>query len=86
MGPRRNYYLGKYVENHPEYPGKIVFSTYRIPNYETHPEFSHIVGPFITKRAAEYMRSFGENNPHLQTVADAEYLSKLALYDEDRWF
>lgn len=38
--------------------------------------YNAVIGPFITKRAAVYMLQHGVNNPHLQTVNDAERISK----------
>lgn len=37
----------------------------------------YAVGPFRTKRAAFLMGMYGEGNPHMQTVADAEHIAKL---------
>ncbi len=34
--------------------------------------YQAVIGPFRTRRGAEHMAKFGNNNPHLQTVADAE--------------
>ena len=38
--------------------------------------YSYAIGPFRTMRGAEYMRDYGANNPHLQTVADAERIAR----------
>lgn len=38
--------------------------------------YNAIIGPFKTLRGARFMRDFGFNNPHLQTVEDAENLAK----------
>lgn len=35
------------------------------------------IGPFRTRAGAIYMRDRGENNPHCNCVADAEYLARL---------
>lgn len=35
-----------------------------------------VIGPFRTVRGAEFMRQYGEGNPHCQTVGDAERLAK----------
>lgn len=37
----------------------------------------YAVGPFRTRHAAEYMGRYGIGNPHLQTVADAERISRI---------
>jgi hypothetical protein len=39
-------------------------------------KYKIVIGPFKTKRGAIFMRDYGNNNPHLQTVNDAERLSK----------
>jgi len=40
-------------------------------------DYNVAIGPFKTRRAAEYMASpAGINNPHCRSVADAERLSK----------
>jgi len=35
-----------------------------------------VIGPFVTARGADFMVKYGENNPHIQTVSDAERLAK----------
>jgi hypothetical protein len=35
-----------------------------------------VIGPFKTKRAAKWAEKYGLNNPHFQTVNDAEQISK----------
>ena len=39
--------------------------------------YDYVVGPFKTLRGAEFMAKYGRNNPHCQTVDDAERLSKM---------
>ncbi len=39
-------------------------------------DYDAAIGPFKTRRAAEYMAGPGANNPHCRSVADAEKLSK----------
>ena len=39
-------------------------------------QYAVVIGPFRTRRAATFMARYGENNPHLQTVADAERISR----------
>lgn len=34
------------------------------------------IGPFKTVRGANFMVKYGWNNPHIQTVSDAERLAK----------
>ena len=38
--------------------------------------YNAAVGPFVTKAGAEYMRDHGNNNPHCQTVWQAEKLAR----------
>ena len=38
-----------------------------------------VIGPFRTRRGAQFMAQCGYNNPHLQTVADAERIAKLEV-------
>jgi hypothetical protein len=42
--------------------------------------YSAVIGPFQTQRGAKFMAEHGRNNPHLQTVADAERVAR----DEER--
>ena len=54
---------------------------------ETPTETSHghlyacAIGPFRTKTGAEYMRDYGQGNPHCRCVADAE---RLAQFHKDQ--
>ena len=41
--------------------------------------FAAVIGPFRTKRGAEFMRDRGLSNPHCRTVADAERLAKRSI-------
>lgn len=54
------------------------FKSAAIPTRETHGHlYFATTGPFRTKRGALYMAKYaGWNNPHLVTVADAEYYAK----------
>jgi len=38
--------------------------------------YNAVIGPFRTRAGAEFMAKYGRNNPHCQTVADAERLAK----------
>ena len=54
-----------------------VFRASRTPTHETHGKrYGAVIGPFRTKRAAEFMAKYGQGNPHLQIVADAERVSQ----------
>jgi hypothetical protein len=61
--------------------GREVFRSATTPVAEPHPDthlgpiYSAVIGPFRTRRGAEFMAKFGANNPHCQTVADAERLA-----------
>ena len=43
------------------------------PNERTHPEYSYAIGPFRTKRGAEYMLAY----PMTRSVRDAENKAEL---------
>jgi hypothetical protein len=56
-----------------------VFRSSVNPSQETHgAKYAAVIGPFKTKRAAEFMAKYGQGNPHLQTVADAERISRVS--------
>ncbi len=60
-----------------------VFRAYPEPTRDTHGnQYFAVIGPFRTRKGAEFMARFGENNPHLQQVADAELLSKKYTMDK----
>lgn len=52
-----------------------VFNTNVEPTQDKFPQYSAIIGPFKTKEGAEFMAMYGKNNPHCQTVYDAEKLA-----------
>lgn len=55
-----------------------VFKSDNVPTVKTHgAKFRYCIGPFVTLRGAEFMASYGCNNLHVQTVADAERLAKV---------
>lgn len=39
-------------------------------------KYTYAIGPFRTVRGARFMASFGQNNPHCQSVGDAERLAQ----------
>ena len=54
-----------------------VFRSKEIPTYETHGAwYGAVIGPFRTRRAAEFMARYGRGNPHLRCVSDAERLTR----------
>ena len=57
-----------------------VFKFSKTPTKKDTPQYSAVVGPFRTKRAALFMRDCGVNNPHVQCVADAERIAKESHY------
>jgi hypothetical protein len=61
-----------------------LFRSTATPTAASHPQYSGAVGPFRTKRGAEFMRDHGLNNPHLQTAGDADRIAaKYAKSDRD---
>lgn len=67
------YYVGIGGEN----CKRTIFRSANTPELETHGSiYNCVIGPFRTKRGAIFMRDHGANNPHCQTVADAERISK----------
>ena len=54
-----------------------VFTSTKTPTSETHGRlYSSVTGPFKTKKGAMFMAECGLNNPHCQTVSEAERLAK----------
>jgi hypothetical protein len=45
--------------------------------------YGAVIGPFRTHRGAAFMADFGSNNPHCQTVAQAERIAK-KVYESAR--
>ncbi len=55
---------------------RTVFRSPSVPTVSTHGTlYNYCIGPFRTKRGADFMANYGGNNPHLQTVADAERIA-----------
>lgn len=52
-----------------------LFTSATEPTEASHPRYVACIGPFTTRRGAEFMLRHGQNNPHCQTVADAELLA-----------
>lgn len=47
------------------------------PTHATHgADYLCTIGPFRTRRGAEFMRDYGRGNPHCVCVADAERLAR----------
>lgn len=68
--PKSKWYVGS------NNGGLYLFKSTIEPTEETHGQFKYVIGAFKTKRGAVYMAKYGLNNPHLLTVADAEYYAK----------
>lgn len=50
-----------------------VFKCEHTPSEASHgAQYGYVIGPFRTMRGAYHMALYGENNPHLLTVHDAE--------------
>ena len=58
-----------------------VFRSLQTPTQQSHGHrYTVVIGPFRTRGGATVMAQYGRNNPHLQTVTDAERMAKeLAL-------
>jgi hypothetical protein len=71
-GNKMKYYIGHLRG------GKLqAFQSNKLPTHESHGKLYYAVtGPFKTKRAALWAEKYGYNNPHFQTIDDAERLSK----------
>lgn len=53
-----------------------VFKAESEPTEDSHGHlYNAVIGPFRTMRGAKFMAECGYNNPHLQTVADAERIA-----------
>lgn len=53
-----------------------VFKHITVPTAVSTPQYLAVIGPFRTRRGANFMAQQGGSNPHCQTVADAERLAK----------
>jgi len=56
--------------------GRVVFQAQTTPTQKEYPMYISVVGPFRTKRGATFHAAVGANNPHVQTVSQAERLAK----------
>lgn len=57
-----------------------VFKHGTMPTTKSHgKEYGAVIGPFRTMRGAKFMALYGHNNPHLQTVSDAERIAKTSV-------
>jgi len=54
-----------------------VFRSAKTPTQLSHGDkYVAVIGPFRTKAGADVMAKYGRNNPHLQTVSEAEKMAK----------
>ncbi len=60
-------------------PGKReTFCCAFIPTEDTHGKlYNACVGPFNTRKGAEFMRDYGAGNPHCRCVSEAERLARV---------
>lgn len=57
--------------------GREAFRSAVVPTEASHGVlYAAVIGPFQTARGARFMVQYGEGNPHVQTVADAERLAR----------
>ena len=62
----------------------VAFRSATEPTRESHGHrFLAVIGPFRTMRAARVMARYGPGNPHLQSVSDAERLTRLGILSPD---
>jgi len=67
----------RYYVGHVKHGEREIFRFAKEPTQKTHGDkYKYVIGPFSTKAGATVMAKYGENNPHLQTVADAERMAK----------
>jgi hypothetical protein len=55
---------------------RVPFQATATPTAEAFPQYGAVVGPFRTKRGADYLARYGFLNPHVRCVADAERLAR----------
>jgi hypothetical protein len=56
---------------------RTIFQAERDPTHDTHGTvYDAVIGPFVTKRGAIFMRDYGAGNPHCRCVAEAERLAR----------
>jgi hypothetical protein len=69
--------LGKHLYVGIKAGKRIPFSSETTPTEQSHGKlYDAVIGPFETVRGQNFMVMSGRNNPHCQTVADAERISK----------
>lgn len=69
------YFVGIYCDGAAR---RKVFTFDGTPTEQTHgDQFAAVIGPFRTKRGAQFMADYGRGNPHCVCVSDAEQLAKI---------
>jgi len=54
-----------------------VFRSATEPTFKSHGHlYNAVIGPFQTRRGADFMAQYGRNNPHVQHVRDAERIAR----------
>lgn len=67
------HYLGLVFDSaSPTWFRREVFRSTSDPTRETHGQYAQVIGPFRTKRGAEWMREHGHCGVNATTVAQAE--------------
>lgn len=61
-------------------PGvREVFRSAAEPTQASHgTAYNAVIGPFLTRRGADYMAQYGQGNPHCRCVSEAERLAERA--------
>ncbi len=73
MRTKNKIYVGLIAGQKPQ-----VFRSKETPTEQSHGElYNAVVGPFKTLAGAQFMRRYGQGNPHFCTVSDAERLAKI---------
>jgi len=72
MKSRMKWYVGAFQSGK-----RDIFQERQTPTFSSHGSvFMYVIGPFSTKKGAVIMAAYGRNNPHLQTVYDAEEMAR----------
>jgi hypothetical protein len=63
-----------------------LFQSRETPTNDSHGHLYHkVMGPFSTKAGAKFYCRYGKNNPHCNTVAQAEKLAKQCCNQCGKW-
>ena len=76
--PRNRIWLGISLNN----TTRELFNYHTAPTFRSHGDkYICAIGPFRTKKGAEFMRDHGSGNPHCQSVNQAEHIAAGESYD-----